>query len=48
MFYKKTKGGNAVAPQADITSSSLQYFFVGYMRSFAVAPSGRVIVSEFI
>jgi len=48
MFYKKTKGGNTTAPQADITTSSLQYFFVGYMRSFAVAPSGRVIVSEFI
>ena len=52
MFYKKTQGEanntrNGDIPQTPITTGSLQYFFVGYMRSFAVAPSGRVIVSDF-
>lgn len=43
MYYKKT----ASAIQEPWTTGSLQYFFVGFDRSFAVAPNGRVLVSEY-
>jgi len=48
LFYKKTQGGiGAYQPQETITEGSLQYYFIGYMRSFQVAPSGRVVTSEY-
>lgn len=48
LFYKKTQGGTGTSnPQKSITEGSLQYYFLGFMRSFMVAPSGRVVTSEF-
>ncbi len=48
LFYKKTQGGTGTSnPQKTITEGSLQYYFLGFMRSFMVAPSGRVVTSEF-
>ena len=48
LFYKKTQGGIGTnAPQETIDVGSLQYYFIGYMRSFMVAPSGRVVTSEY-
>ena len=48
LFYKKTQGGiGTTKPQKTITEGSLQYYFLGFMRSFMVAPSGRVVTSEF-
>ncbi len=48
LFYKKTQNGiGAYQPQETITEGSLQYYFIGYMRSFQVAPSGRVVTSEY-
>jgi hypothetical protein len=48
LFYKKTQGGIGTSnPQKTITEGSLQYYFLGFMRSFMVAPSGRVVTSEF-
>ena len=43
MYYKK-KASSIQEPWA---YGSLQYFFIGYDRSFAVAPNGRVLVSEY-
>ena len=48
LFYKKTQGGIGTnIPQETIAAGSLQYYFIGYMRSFMVAPSGRVVTSEY-
>jgi len=43
LFYQKDK---TTTNQPDWTNDSLQYYFVGYLRSFMVAPTGKVIVSE--
>lgn len=43
LFYEKTK---TTATSDDWDTDSLQYFFVGYLRTFMVSQSGKVIVSE--
>ena len=43
LFYEKTK---TTASSDDWDTDSLQYFFVGYLRTFMVSQSGKVIVSE--
>jgi hypothetical protein len=43
LFYKKDA---TTSSQGDFQNSSLQYYFVGYMREFMVMPSGKVVVSE--
>ena len=43
LFYEKTK---TTASSDDWSTDSLQYFFVGYLRTFMVSQSGKVIVSE--
>lgn len=43
LFYKKDA---TTASQGTFDNSSLQYYFVGYMREFMVMPSGKVVVSE--
>jgi len=43
LFYEKTK---TTATSDDWSTDSLQYFFVGYLRTFMVSQSGKVIVSE--
>lgn len=43
LFYKRDK---TTASQPTFNNSSLQYYFVGYMREFMVMPTGKVVVSE--
>jgi len=43
LFYKKD---STTSTQGTFQNSSLQYYFVGYMREFMVMPTGKVVVSE--
>ena len=43
LFYEKTK---TTSGSDNWATDSLQYFFVGYLRTFMVSKSGKVIVSE--
>ena len=44
LYYKRTKTN---AGQLDFDTGSLSYYFLGYMREFAVMPSGKVVVSDY-
>ena len=44
LYYKRTKTNTG---QLDFNNASLSYYFIGYMREFAVLPSGKVVVSEY-
>jgi hypothetical protein len=43
LYYEKDK---TTSEQEDLTQPSLQYYFVGFMREFAVMKTGKVVVSE--
>lgn len=44
LYYKRSKTN---AGQVDFDTGSLSYYFLGFMREFAVMPSGKVVVSDY-